>query len=868
MTEKSIRIVIDPSGAQAGGRVVRRELADIGRGAQSAERSTDRFGRRATRTFREVGDSATLAGRSVRIFASALSGLVAGALAAFSFGQAISTAKQFSSALAEVSTLLPLTQKDMQNLSDTSRNFAKQFGTDATLQVKAFYQAISAGAGSVNEAASILDTANKLAIGGVTDVFTAVDGLTTAVNAYADAGLTAADAADAMFVGIRAGKTTAGELSSALGAAVPIASSLGVSFDQLIAATAALTTQGQSTAMAITGIRASLTQIAKPTKQASDLAKQLGIEFNAAALKSKGYAEFMKDVIAKTGGSSEKLAELFGSVEALNAVMSFAGGGGKKFSDILEQMGEKAGSADAAYKKMADSLSQRWNVIMSQAADLVLAAGNAILSVLVPAIETLIANSQEIATTLAIVATGMSLAFGPAILSAMAAGFAAFSSTVVAGISAITAAMAANPVGALIIAITAAVAAAYVFRDKIKEVFGVDVVAVFYDAANRMTRAMATGYENITFVWNNFPDVMAEVGLNAGNALISATEQAINYAIDAIKQFYRTINPLAKLADMSGNSTLSNTLGTGLIGGGVNLPRITGGNSKAYNAAIMEHMSTLKRIQGSTFFEAGAPGQMGGESSAQAIKAIEEATKGATAALGEAGEAGKTAGGAIKDAAKKGEDAWKGLRKQTDKTLEQMRVAANKLGQSIGGIFKGMLDGTMTWKDAALSALKSVLTYMNSMAGGKLFGGGLFQGLLGGFLGISGFAKGGVFNNGTVTAFANGGIVNGPTLFPHSGGVGLMGEAGREAIMPLKRGPNGALGVQVINDNRRPQNVNVGVAVSVDRNGNLQAYVTDIARGETAKGVAKSAEAMPLVAQQTARNRDLRRIAPTRRLVG
>ena len=580
----------------------------------------------------------------------------------------------------------------------------------------------------------------------------------------------------------------------------------------------------------------------------------MGIEFNAAALKSKGYAEFMKDVIAKTGGSSEKLAELFGSVEALNAVMSFAGGGGKKFADILEQMGEKAGSADAAYKKMADSLSQRWNVIMAQGAGLVEAMGTAILSVLVPSIETLIANGRELATTLTIIAGGLSLAFAPQILATMAAGFVAFSGTVVAGINAITIAAAANPLGAMVVALTAATAAAYVFRDKIKEAIGIDVVAVFSDVGNRLVRAMATAYENITFVWNNFPDVMAEVGRNAGNALISATEQAINYAIDAIKQFYRTINPLAKLADMSGNSTLSNMLGTGLLGGGVNLPRITGGNSKAYNAAIMEHMSTLKRIQGSTFFEAGAPGQMGGESSAQAIKAIEEATRSATGALGEAGEAGKTAGGAIKDAAKKGEDAWKGLRKQTDKTLEQMRVAANKLGQSIGGIFRGMLDGTLTWKDAALSALKSVLSYMNQMAGGKLFGGGLLQGLVGGFLGISGFAKGG--------------IVDKPTFFQHSGGMGVAGEAGREAIMPLKRGSNGALGVQVVNDNRPARQEVVHrvevTGVFVDDGG----VVRGIARGETAKGMAKSAEAMPLVSQQTARNRDLRRIAPTRRLVG
>lgn len=63
---------------------------------------------------------------------------------------------------------------------------------------------------------------------------------------------------------------------------------------------------------------------------------------------------------------------------------------------------------------------------------------------------------------------------------------------------------------------------------------------------------------------------------------------------------------------------------------------------------------------------------------------------------------------------------------------------------------------------------------------------GAFQGV---FSSIMPFAKGGV------TPFANGGIVGGPTLFPMSGQMGLMGEAGPEAIMPLRRGADGRLGV-------------------------------------------------------------------------
>jgi lambda family phage tail tape measure protein len=58
------------------------------------------------------------------------------------------------------------------------------------------------------------------------------------------------------------------------------------------------------------------------------------------------------------------------------------------------------------------------------------------------------------------------------------------------------------------------------------------------------------------------------------------------------------------------------------------------------------------------------------------------------------------------------------------------------------------------------------------------------------------FANGAAFGAGRVAAFARGGVVDGPTQFPMRGGVGLMGEAGPEAIMPLTRGADGKLGVR------------------------------------------------------------------------
>ncbi|MEP9379735.1 phage tail tape measure protein [Aquabacter sp. CN5-332] len=74
------------------------------------------------------------------------------------------------------------------------------------------------------------------------------------------------------------------------------------------------------------------------------------------------------------------------------------------------------------------------------------------------------------------------------------------------------------------------------------------------------------------------------------------------------------------------------------------------------------------------------------------------------------------------------------------------------------------------------------------------------QGIAGAFssvLGISPFAKGGVIAEGAVRPFAKGGVVAAPTYFPLAGGAGLMGEKGAEAILPLARGADGALGVRM-----------------------------------------------------------------------
>lgn len=147
-----------------------------------------------------------------------------------------------------------------------------------------------------------------------------------------------------------------------------------------------------------------------------------------------------------------------------------------------------------------------------------------------------------------------------------------------------------------------------------------------------------------------------------------------------------------------------------------------------------------------------------------------------------------------------------GFRRELDGVGGSLRDAgrdassmSRSLSNSIGRAFEGLVfDGkklsdvlSSVGQSLSSSALSQALAPVQKSIGSALSGG--LQAVLGG---LSPFANGAAFSSGRVAAFARGGVVDGPTHFPMRGGVGLMGEAGPEAIMPLARGADGRLGVR------------------------------------------------------------------------
>ena len=145
-----------------------------------------------------------------------------------------------------------------------------------------------------------------------------------------------------------------------------------------------------------------------------------------------------------------------------------------------------------------------------------------------------------------------------------------------------------------------------------------------------------------------------------------------------------------------------------------------------------------------------------------------------------------------------------------DGELQRMRRALAETGRDMatlergfsGGLrraFDGVAFDGMKLSDALKTVATSMVntTYQSALRPVTDHVGGLLSKGMGALVGgVLPFAKGGSFAQGRVMPFAAGGIVTGPTTFPMRGGMGLMGEAGPEAIMPLARGPDGKLGVR------------------------------------------------------------------------
>ena len=180
---------------------------------------------------------------------------------------------------------------------------------------------------------------------------------------------------------------------------------------------------------------------------------------------------------------------------------------------------------------------------------------------------------------------------------------------------------------------------------------------------------------------------------------------------------------------------------------------------------------------------------------------IEQMTKGLTPELAAHVEEQIRGNAALQDKLDKQEEEKRNQDELNKKITESQKLFENvkdTVATGLTNAINGLIDGTKSLGESLSGILRQV---------GSMF-------LQFGIRSLLPFAKGGVFAQNNVVPFAYGGVVNRPTLFPMARGMGLMGEAGPEAIMPLRRGRGGRLGVEAAGSGMTTVNVSVDASGS------------------------------------------------------
>ena len=319
----------------------------------------------------EVTAAGATAGQSL---GKSLIGAVGKILAAAGIGKMLQAAftegSAFETAVAKVGTIADTTKVPIGELKEQITDLSGTMGIAAGDLAEATYQAISAGQ-DTGDAVAFAGQAAKLAAAGFTSSSSAVDILTTALNAYGLGADKATHVSDVLLTTQNLGKTSVDELSASMGRVIPLAAAYKVNVENLSSGLAIMTANGIATAEATTYTKSMLNELGDTGSTVGKiLQKETGQGFAELMDSGQSLGDVLQVLYDSVGGDATKFAALWSSVEAGTGALSLANSGAEKFNDVLGQMVDSSGATETAYTTMTDTMAHRMESLKTNAANL------------------------------------------------------------------------------------------------------------------------------------------------------------------------------------------------------------------------------------------------------------------------------------------------------------------------------------------------------------------------------------------------------------------------------------------------------------------------------------------------------------------
>lgn len=264
---------------------------------------------------------------------------------------AVKTAADFDSSLSKIQGLVGANTQQMNQYRESILKLAPAVAQGPTALADALYFVTSSGFKGA-QALDILTQSAKASTAGLGDTKTVADLVTSAMTAYGSKTLSASHAVDILVAATKAGKGDPQQFAQALQLNVAAANTLGISFDQLAAATAALSTINSNVAEDATQLSGIMTALIKPSAGAQTELHKLGL--SAAELRTevrdKGLLTTLLDLKNRTNDNIDALGKLFPNVRGLRGFLTLVGKAAQKNVSIFDQVANSTGDMNKAFQ--------------------------------------------------------------------------------------------------------------------------------------------------------------------------------------------------------------------------------------------------------------------------------------------------------------------------------------------------------------------------------------------------------------------------------------------------------------------------------------------------------------------------------------
>jgi TP901 family phage tail tape measure protein len=346
--------------------------ADLG-GLKAAEGGLANFGKMAGRVALGIG--------------AAFAGIVVGG---------VKMAIDLETTFSKIEGLVGVTGDELDELRDAAKRLGPEFGKSAGEAADALFFITSAGLRG-SAAINVLEASLKGSAIGLGDTKVIADLATSAVNAYGEANLDGATAVDVLAEAVRLGKLEPAELAGSMGQVLPIASAMGVSFEEVGAVMAAMSRTGTDASQASTQLRGIMTALLKPTTGAERALRNMGLSSAGLreSIRERGLLRTLEDLTTAFEGNDEGAESVFGNVRALSGVLDLFGENSETTIEILEQMTDGLGILDEAFAVTEDTVGFKAAKAFEMFKSIMLEIGDAVLPLVVDLLETMLPHVEK-----------------------------------------------------------------------------------------------------------------------------------------------------------------------------------------------------------------------------------------------------------------------------------------------------------------------------------------------------------------------------------------------------------------------------------------------------------------------------------------